>query len=585
MIGLLLLLQINAANPVYDRVILGGHLMDPASGLDAVRNIGLLDGRIAIITTNAIRGRDTVDARNLVVAPGFIDVHAHGQTPETYRFQSLDGVTTSLELELGTSDVDAWYRERSAGERINYGVSIGHIKVRMSVMHDSGTVMPVSDGAYRAASPAEIGEIAKRIELGLSQGAVSIGAGFPYTPAATREELLAVFRVAAMSKTPMHVHIRPGVVGLREALSLAGETNASLQVVHINSAGLAETPTMLAMIRDARARGRDVTTEAYPYDAGMTEIKSATIQDVYKSASNERFAELEWPKTGERLNRESFERYSRIGGPIVVHTNTEPMVIAAITSPLTMIASDAYWQGTTGHPRTTGTFSRVLGHYVREGHALSLMDAIRKMTLMPAQRLEARVPEMKQKGRLRVGADADITVFDAARVIDRSTYREPSLSPVGIQHVIVNGVSVVANGQAVEGVAPGKAVRAPRTPGSGQWSARSSAGLTVGGTWTAVSDAKSGTVTGTWTLVDAQGKTLASGGWSASKSPDEWFGNWRAVNFGNDAEYTGSWRSGVNLRATAGFAELFEKALQSAVSGTWRIRDYSGTWSITAREG
>jgi N-acyl-D-aspartate/D-glutamate deacylase len=585
MIGLLLLLQVATANPVYDRVILGGRVMDPASGLDAVRNIGLLSGRIAVITTNAIRGRDTVDARNLVVAPGFIDVHAHGQTPETYRFQSLDGVTTSLELELGTSDVDAWYRERSAGERINYGVSIGHIKVRMSVMHDSGTVMPVSDGAYRAASPAEIGEIAKRIELGLSQGAVSIGAGFPYTPAATREELLAVFRVAAMSKTPMHVHIRPGVVGLREALSLAGETNASLQVVHINSAGLAETPTMLAMIRDARARGRDVTTEAYPYDAGMTEIKSATIQDVYKSASNERFAELEWPKTGERLNRESFERYSRIGGPIVVHTNTEPMVIAAITSPLTMIASDAYWQGTTGHPRTTGTFSRVLGHYVREGHALSLMDAIRKMTLMPAQRLEARVPEMKQKGRLRVGADADITVFDAARVIDRSTYREPSLSPVGIQHVIVNGVSVVANGQAVEGVAPGKAVRAPRTPGSGQWSARSSTGLTVGGTWTAVSDAKSGTVTGTWTLVDAQGKTLASGGWSASKSPDEWFGNWRAVNFGNDAEYTGSWRSGVNLRATAGFAELFEKALQSAVSGTWRIRDYSGTWSITAREG
>ena len=584
MIGLLLLLQINAANPVYDRVILGGRVMDPASGLDAVRNIGLLNGRIAVITTNAIRGRDTVDARNLVVAPGFTDVHAHGQTPETYRFQSLDGVTTSLELELGTSDVDAWYRERSAGERINYGVSIGHIKVRMSVMNDPGTFLPVSDGAYRVASPAEIGEIAKRIELGLSQGAVSIGAGFPYTPAATREELLTVFRVAAMSKTPMHVHIRPGVTGLKEALSLVDETKASLQVVHINSAGLAETPTMLAMIRDARARGRDVTTEAYPYDAGMTEIKSATIQDVYKSAPNERFAELEWPPTGERLNRESFERYSQIGGPIVVHTNTEPMVVAAISSPLTMIASDAYWQGSTGHPRTTGTFSRVLGHYVREGHALSLMDAIRKMTLMPAQRLEARVPAMKQKGRLRVGADADITIFDAARVIDRSTYREPSLSPVGIQHVIVNGVSVVANGQAVDGVAPGKAVRAPRTPGSGQWSARSSTGVTVGGTWTAVPDANSGTVTGTWTLVDAQGKTLASGGWSASKSPDEWFGNWRAVNFGNDAEYTGTWRSDVKLKTNLGFAELFEKAVQSAVSGSWRTRGYSGTWSIRASQ-
>jgi len=467
MLTLLLALQVTTlsaqttANTVYDRVILGGHVMDPASELDAVRNIGLLDGRIAVITTQAVRGRDTVDARGLVVAPGFIDIHAHGQTPETYRFYSLDGVTTALELELGTSDVPAWYRERSAGERINYGVSIGHIKVRMLVMHDSGTWMPVSEGAYRAATPAQIAEIAKRIETGLSEGAVDIGAGFPYTPAATRDELLAVFRVAARTKTPVHVHITPGVAGLKEALSLAGETGAPLHVVHINSAGLAETPVMLEMISDARAHGRDVTTEAYPYAAGMTEIQSATIQDTYKAAPDERLAELEWPRTGERLNRESFERYSKIGGPVVVHTNTEQMVALAINSPLTIIASDAYWQNGTGHPRTTGTFSKVLGRYVREAHSLSLMEAIRKMTLMPAQRLEARVPAMRQKGRLRVGADADITIFDAATVVDRSTYREPSLSPVGIQHVIVNGVSVVANARAVEGVAPGKAVRAP----------------------------------------------------------------------------------------------------------------------------
>ena len=467
LLGVLLVLQAASlaaqrkTNTVYDRVILGGRAMDPASNLDAVRNIGLVDGRVAVITTQALRGRDTVDARGLVVAPGFIDLHAHGQTPETYRFYALDGVTTALELELGTSDVAAWYREREGGELINYGVSIGHIKVRMAVMHDSGTWMPVSDGAYRAASPAQIGEIAKRIEIGLREGAVDIGAGFPYTPAATRDELLALFRVAARTKTPIHVHITPGVAGLKEALALAGETNAPLHVVHINSAGLAETPVMLEMITDARAHGRDVTTEAYPYDAGMTEIQSATIQDAYKGASDERLAELEWSRTGERLNRESFERYSRTGGPVVVHTNTEPMVAVAITSPLTIIASDAYWQNGTGHPRTTGTFARVLGRYVRESHSLSLMDAIRKMTLMPAQRLESRVPAMRQKGRLRVGADADITIFDAATVLDRSTYREPSLSPVGIQHVIVNGVSVVANGRAVEGVAPGKAVRAP----------------------------------------------------------------------------------------------------------------------------
>ncbi len=463
-VGIWFVLQANplpARSPVYDRVILGGRVMDPASNLDAVRNIGLSAGRIAVITQQTLQGRDTIDARGLVVAPGFIDLHAHGQTPDTYRFYALDGVTTALELEIGTADVAAWYNERSAGERINYGVSIGHVEVRMAVMHDSGAWMPISDGAYRAASPAEIAEIAQRVEAGLREGAVCIGAGFPYTPAAQPEELLALFRVAGRTKTPVHVHIRPTIAGLREVLSLAGETGAPLHVAHINSAGLAATPAMLRMISDARGQGRDVTTEAYPYDAGMTEIQSATIQDVYRNAPDDSLAQLEWPRTGERLNRESLERYSRTGGPVVVHTNTEPMVAAAIASPLTIIVSDAYWQNGSGHPRTTGTYARVLGRYVRETQALSLMEALRKMTLMPAQRLEARVPAMKKKGRLSVGADADIAIFDAARVMDRSTYREPSLPPVGIRHVIVNGVSVVANGQAVEGVAPGKAVRAP----------------------------------------------------------------------------------------------------------------------------
>ena len=444
---------------VYDRVILGGHVMDPASGLDAVRNIGLQDGRIAAITPDALVGRDTVDARGHVVAPGFIDLHAHGQTPETYRFESLDGVTTSLELELGTADVPAWYAERSGGERINYGVSIGHIKVRMTVMHDAGTVWPVGDGAHRAATPAQIDEIAQRIATGLREGAVDIGAGFPYTPAATRDELLAVFQVAGQTRTPVHVHIRSGVAGLKEVLALAGETHAPLHVVHLNSSALAETPLMLALIDTARAHGQDVTTEAYPYTAGMTEIQSATIQDVYRSAPDARLADLEWPPTGERLNRESFARYTRVGGPIVVHSNTEEMVTAAITSPLTIIASDAYWQNGTGHPRTTGAFAKVLGRYARDAHSLSLMDAIRKMTLQPAQRLEACVPAMRHKGRLAVGADADITIFDRATVIDRSTYREPALPPVGITHVIVNGVSVVAGGLAVDGVAPGQPVR------------------------------------------------------------------------------------------------------------------------------
>jgi dihydroorotase len=450
-----------AAQPatVYDLVVSGGRVIDPASGLDAIRNVGISTGRIAELSTSTLRGRTTVDARGLVVAPGFIDVHAHGQTAETYRFQSLDGVTTSLELELGTADVRQWYDARRAGQRINYGVSIGHIKVRMAVMRDPGQVMPVADGAYRAASTAEIEEIARRIEQGSREGAVSIGAGFPYTPGATREELLAVFRVAARMSTPVHAHIRQGVDGLKEALALAADSGASLHVVHINSAGYEETPEMLRLIAAARQRGQDVTTEAYPYDAGMTQIESATVQDPYTHERAGKIGELEWPLTGERLNAESFARYSKTGGPVVIHRNTEAMVALAISSPLTMIGSDAYWQNGTGHPRTTGTYSRVLGRYVRDTHALSLMDAIRKMTLMPAQRLEPRIPEMKRKGRVAAGADADLTLFDPQRVLDRSTYRQPSLPPTGIEYVFVNGVAVVSRGRPVDGVAPGAAIR------------------------------------------------------------------------------------------------------------------------------
>src|SRR5262249_28379611 len=200
------------------------------------------------------------------------------------------------------------------GQRINYGVSVGHIKVRMAVLHDPGQIMPVGAAAYQPASGEQIEDMARELERGLREGAVSVGAGFPYTPAATREERLAVSRVAARARATVHVHIRPSVDGLEEALGLAAEAGAPMHVVHINSAGLDQTPELLRLIAAARQRGQDVTTEAYPYDAGMTQIESATVQDVYAHAPD-RLGELEWPSTGERLTTESFSRYTRLGGP------------------------------------------------------------------------------------------------------------------------------------------------------------------------------------------------------------------------------------------------------------------------------
>jgi hypothetical protein len=446
---------------VYDRVILNGHVVDPSSNLDEVRNVGISGGRIAILTPAAIRGRDTIDAKGLVVAPGFIDLHSHAQTPEGYRVQALDGVTTSLELELGTADVDKWYADRRPAQFINYGVSAGHIKSRMAVMRDTGSFTPVGRAARDAASPAELADVMGLVDAGLRAGAVAIGAGFTYTPAATHDELLELFKLSARWNTTVHVHIRGGMAGLNEVLGLQRETRAPLHIVHLNSAAVAETPAVLKALTAARAKRENVTTEAYPYAAGMTDISSATVQDQYRGADDARLSQIEWPSTGERLNRETFEKYTKQGGMVAIHSNTEPMVLAAIASPLTMIASDAVLEHGIGHPRASGTFSRVLGRYVREQKALTLMEAIRKMTLQPAQRLEKRAPVFRNKGRLRSGMDADVTIFDPATIIDRSTYREPTLAPVGISWVLVNGVPVVARGTVVDGVAPGRPMRAP----------------------------------------------------------------------------------------------------------------------------
>jgi dihydroorotase len=168
---------------------------------------------------------------------------------------------------------------------------------------------------------------------------------------------------------------------------------------------------------------------------------------------------LQWVKTGERLNRETFQKYRKEGGMVILHLNTPEMEAMAITSPLTMIASDAAMHDGKGHPRAAGSYARVLGYYVREQKALTLMDAIRKSTLMPAQRLEKLAPMFRAKGRLRVGADADIAVFDPATVIDHATYEKPAEYSSGFRYVLVNGVPVVLNGVLATGIFPGRPAR------------------------------------------------------------------------------------------------------------------------------
>jgi len=453
-----------------DVVILHGRVMDPESGLDAVRNVGIRAGKIVEVTERALQGKEVIDATGLVVSPGFIDLHQHGQDAENDSAKAADGVTTSLEMEVGTADVDAWYAALEGKSRINFGVSIGHIAIRMDVMHDSGTFLPSGDAAKRVATDAELSEIKRKLEFGLKRGALGVGAGPAYTKAATDWELAQVFKVAARSGASVHIHIRapnPQVDGsfdgFEEALAMAAATGAPLHIVHLQSTGGPNVAHELDLIEGARARGMDVTTECYPYDRGMTRIDSA-LYDGRENEPDSYYASLLWPDTGEYLTRETFLKYRKAGGLVIAPANTPENVRIAVVSPLTSIASDGRLGDGKGHPRTSGTYAKVLGQYVREEKALDLMTALRKMTLLPAQRLEKRAPVFKNKGRIRVGADADITVFDPATVRDRSTYEHPATPSAGINFVLVNGVPVLKNGKLVDGAVPGKAARAPIAP-------------------------------------------------------------------------------------------------------------------------
>src|ERR1051326_734831 len=278
---MLLLFSVVASAQQYDLVIEGGRVMDPETKLDAVRNVGIRDGKIAQISQETLPGKHVIHAAGLVVAPGFIDVHQHAQELGSQRVKAFDGVTTALEMEIGAADVAQFLKEKEGRSLIHYGTTASYLSARSLAFGTPlppGAILPKSGPATdEHATPEQISQMQKRLNSEIEAGALGIGMGIEYAPGSTRLEVIDMFRLAASRKLPVYTHMRsagrvePGsaIKSTEAVIGAAAISGAPLHIVHINSTCLKDSLECLSMVEGARERGLDVTTEASPYIAGM----------------------------------------------------------------------------------------------------------------------------------------------------------------------------------------------------------------------------------------------------------------------------------------------------------------------------
>ena len=486
----------------WDVVLRGGRVVDPESGLDAVRDVAIAGDQIAAVGTGLPAGAGSVDVAGQVVTAGFIDLHSHVSDLGGLRLQAADGVTTALELEAGVTPVAEAYRRATAqGRPVNFGFAASWALARMEAVAGlppeaslSAFMARISDPAWqRPAGPDEVSALLTRLAADLADGALGVGVLLGYAPAVSPAEYLSVAALAAGAGVPTFTHARDLIEmtpdgladGAEEIVRAAAETGAHMHYCHINSTSQRHIERVLALVARAQAAGSRVTTEAYPYGSGMTGIGAAFLAPERLAERSLSPTSLVYAPTGERIASEARLRELRQrdpGGLVVIDLLREDdpadraLLMRSMTFPGAVVASDAMpltWTAPPAdphvwplpptaitHPRTAGTFSRAIRLLTRESGAFSLARALAKCSLAPARLLADRVPAMRRKGRLQAGMDADVVVFDAATIGDRATYRRSTLPSAGIRHVLVNGTFVVRDGDIVPDARPGRPVRA-----------------------------------------------------------------------------------------------------------------------------
>lgn len=462
----------------YDIVLEGGRVIDPETKLDAIKNVGIINNRIAQISSEPLQGKEIINVSGLVVAPGFIDLHVHGMTNVEQEYQLHDGVTTALELEWGLEHTGAWYKSRQGTALIHYGASVcwpyermkamesyqSNVDELLSLVHKKETNR---QSFFHIAGPSfledqtseEMDRTLLNIKSALEEGGIGIGVPIGYLPNTKPVEMFRVFELAGQMDALVFTHNRqPDILSTQEVIANATLTGAPLHIVHINSMSLGQIDFALSMVSSAAQKGFDITAELYPYTAASTGLMTAMFNEGWQEKLGIDYGDLQLVATGERLTKETFARHRRTNQYVIMHMMQPEWIQRGIATPGVIIASDGMPYSKFAHPRTAGTFSRVLGKYVREDQVLDLNTAIEKMTLLPAMRLEGIAPMMRFKGRIQVGADADITIFDPNTIIDKATFKGGLEFSSGIEYVLVNGTIVLKNGKTVSNVFPGQGV-------------------------------------------------------------------------------------------------------------------------------
>ncbi|HLF20033.1 MAG TPA: amidohydrolase family protein [Bacteroidota bacterium] len=424
----------------FDLVIRNGRVMNPETMFDEVAHVGIRKGVIEAISKDSLKGKKFIDASGLIVAPGFIDILSYNPNALGAWNKIADGVTTNLAMHGGTANPGKWYddfgRQRPP---LNYGASFFYTQARNQ--------FPLS--RYESADSAQIQKLLVIAEGALREGALGISFSLEYVPGISPAEILPMMHLAKKYNVTVFFHTRysdtvaPGTnfEALEELFGYARETGASVHIGHITSTGGTFTmPQSLAMIERARSEGLDITACVYPYNYWGTYLNSTRFYKGWQKRFGISYSDLQLGGSGERLSDSTFKKYQKLGKLVVAYAIPEQDVVKALKSPFVMIGSDAILTyGFNNHPRASGTFARTLRMYVREKKLLTLIEALAKMTLLPAQRMEQASATFKRKGRISVGADADIVIFDEKKVADRASVEHPEITSIGVEYVIING--------------------------------------------------------------------------------------------------------------------------------------------------